>query len=410
AFTVTTEADGISRSYVNRQGQNLSPTADNLLLCPAGETPTATLSKGQVTLTIPGREHWQAGAMLSGRLRLDDLPPVLPHAQPLPLSLRLEWQDMPPEQVLQHLTVTVTQVNAGGADLDTAQTAVTITSAGAIPLLTLPLADACRQVIITCGLPGHHVLTPLTLTVLRPTDNLHGLNAKGNNLFQHGHRAVLVCHPLPKTPLANAPTPSFRTSNPLRIAVLDDFMATTTAHDAELLPETVMTAVLQQDGFSPQITRVPAANLPGTSSRLAPWKALAAAHDLRPDVIVLAVGTLPLADAIEPREWSSHLLFAVQSSLAAGIAPALVALPALPAVDPARGRLAALYTKEIGLAMGLPVFDLYSRRKVDAGRLSRWFQPGRPAATSPDDDARHWLATATAQAFLRHYHPDQVNP
>ena len=408
AFTVALDADGATRSYRDLSGRELTVTADGLLLCPAGQTPTAVISKGTTRLTFPGRRHWQAGTLVNGRIRLDDLPTVLPHAEPLSFNLRLEWQEMLPEAVMQALQVTVVQTDGKGAGLATSTAAVT--NNGAISGLSMPLDDACRQVTVTCGLPDYLALAPLTLTVLRPGDSLAGLNAIGVNVFLHGNRAIFVCNPLPQSPLASD-KPAISSANPsLRIALLDDFMATATAPGAELLPETVMETALQQETPALQITRVLAVNPPGATSRLAPWEALAAAHDLRPEMMILAIGALPLADGMDPREWSSHLLFAAQSSLAADIVPVLVALPALPAIDPASSRLAALYTKEIGLALGLPVLDLHSRRLADADSLTSWFQPGAPAPATPNDQARHWLAATAAKAFQQSIRLDQVNP
>ena len=409
AFTVALEADGTSRSYFDLRGRKLSATDDGLLLCPACQTPTAVISKDSTRLTFPGRRHWQAGTLVNGRLRLDDLPTVLPHAKPLTLNLRLEWQEMLPEAIQQALLVTVTQMDGKGAELAT-NTAATVAENGAVLSVTMPLADACRQVTITYGLPGYSVLAPLTLSVLRPGDSLAGLNAIGVNVFQHDNRAIFVCNPLPQSPLASD-MPAVSSSSPsLRIALLDDFMATATAPGAELLPETVMETTLQQKTPALQITRVQAVNPPGATSRLAPWEALAAAHDLRPEMMILAIGALPLADGMDPREWSSHLLFAAQSGLAAGIVPVLVALPSLPTIAPASSRLAALYTKEIGLALGLPVLDLHSRRLAEADNLPPCTQPGAPAPATPNDQARHWLAATAAKAFQQSVRLDQVNP
>ncbi|HOG51064.1 MAG TPA: hypothetical protein PKY10_10785, partial [Lentisphaeria bacterium] len=403
-FTVALDADGASRSYLDHRGRELAVTADGLLLCPAGQTPTAVISKGSTRLTFPGRRHWQAGTLVNGRIRLDDLPTVLPHAEPLPLNLHLEWQEMLPEAIQQALLVTVTQTDRKGTRLATST--ATVTSNGAIPSLTIPLDDACRQVTVTCGLLDYLALAPLTLAVLRPGDSLAGLNAIGVNVFQHGNRAIFVCNPLPPSPLASHKPAAPSASPSLRIALLDDFMATATAPGAELLPETVMETALQQETPALQITRVLAVNPPGATSRLAPWEALAAAHDLRPEMIILAIGALPLADDMEPREWSSHLLFAAQSSLAVNIVPVLVALPALPTINPASSRLAALYTKEIGLALGLPVLDLHSRRLADTDSLTSWFQPGAPAPATPNDQARHWLAATAAKAFQQSFRLD----
>ena len=84
-----------------------------------------------------------------------------------------------------------------------------------------------------------------------------------------------------------------------------------------------------------------------------------------------------------------------------GIEPILVCLPPLPGLSKETARLNALYTKEIAVAMGIPVIDLYSRQIAAPVNMEAWYQTKGLSSAVPSDDAINWLADQIAPFLIK---------
>jgi len=145
-------------------------------------------------------------------------------------------------------------------------------------------------------------------------------------------------------------------------------------------------------------------SLPDTAGRPTALRGIAVLGKLlamRPDLAVLNLGTVELHSGISPEQWCQTLLFMSQVCLAANIKPYLLAWPPQPGIATAVARQCALLSKELGLALGVPVIDLYSAYLQENTAIDSWFQDDFAEHLAENAEGQAWLASKIAAALCK---------
>ena len=98
------------------------------------------------------------------------------------------------------------------------------------------------------------------------------------------------------------------------------------------------------------------------------------------------------SEAELPAQSLLTMLFMAQACHSHGISPTLVTMPLTSQSAPASQRLLALHTKELALALGVPVIDLFSRQKQLSATTLGWYSAQDIGLATPSDQARAWLS------------------
>jgi len=377
---------------VSLAGARLDPkAAAEGMLSPAPRLPAVELALPEGTsLRLPARPVWAPPERRTGTCRLGDLPPVVAASAPLPLAVSVSLGDDEADpRLLSRTTVVARQTDAAGKTLSELPVGSGRPGSCQGDLALLP---ETARVMIEVRADGALLLPALPVRVLRGGDDLTGLRAAGDALFQAGERVVLACRPLTALP---APAGRVADGACERLGILDDLCATLDAPGAALLPERVLgqswrppPAVFREslaDGVGDGV-------LPG----VAKFAALARLLEMRPDTLVLAVGAADLRRGRPAREVSRDLLFLAQAAAAAGARPVLLALPRLPGVPAAESREAAILCKELAWELRAAVIDAHSAERLDglaANEFAGTFAvaDGHIALAGPNDQGRQWL-------------------
>lgn len=384
--------------WLAEDGSEIIPAAHRLS-CRADFVPGLRIISKDQALTLPGYHHWQPGMLLDGRLAFAELPPVIAQHAALPIAANLSWPEDFPEELRAQARILCEQLSAHGTVLR--QDALPF-AGGTSVQASIALQADCHSLQLRCTLAQADIFPAQPLRIIRPRDAVLPLQAEGQALYTHqGTRAVLVCDALPPPGSGTLPQRQWP-AQPLRLALFDDLIASTSSFGADELPEQHLGALLKGPGPL-SVSRVNVATITGAAPELAALSALPQLIATRPDFALLAVGATPLSKGQAPAAWCQSLLFIAQACQATGIEPILVALPQRPGVTPATCRSAALLTKELGLSLGIAVTDLYSRQRLNNISTDNWYRHGELALPTPNDQARQWLSMTCAQALQRHF-------
>ncbi|OGV76793.1 MAG: hypothetical protein A3K19_17485 [Lentisphaerae bacterium RIFOXYB12_FULL_65_16] len=363
---------------------------------------TRTAAGAATEFNLPPRRIWLPPALIRAELSVRHLPTVLPADRPLCADIEAALPGENAAQLVPLVLLRQTQKDAAGNVLDR-QTVPLPKDTGRLPL-NLTLNEKVARVELDLAVQDTPLLPPVCVRLIRPGDDLGGLQALQRSLRTDGDHAVLLSNPL--APLLPAP-PSTRTGQPpantaetRTVAILDDFWAISTGPDADLLPE----QCLSKPGTN-AVTRFSVFDgTDGAVGELRKFAVLPRALAVHPTVLVCAVGACELRAAMKPEEMALHLLFLAQAAHAAGAVPVLVTLPPLPGIDRHDIRLAALLTKELAFRLGIPVVDTYSRTVQENGDApgfeARFLQAGGGCSlATPDNAGREWLCRQVEAAL-----------
>lgn len=393
--------DGLS---VALAGVRLDPTvaAEGVLTAapwlPAAELVPLPRTAAAEAIRFPARPVCVGPERLRGSCRVGDLPVVVAASAPLPLDVTVSLgEEGPDPRLLARTTVLARQTDAAGKTLS--ETPIGSGRPGACrgDVVFLPGAAA---VMIEARVDGALLLPAIPVRLRRAGDDLRGLTAAGEGLFQSGERVILACRPLvtlPTTP------PRLAAGSGERLGILDDVCATLDAPGAELLPERVLGQSWRQP---PVVFRESLTDGVGDGAvpSVAKFAALARLLEMRPDTLILAVGASDLRRGRTAREICRDLLFLAQAAAAAGAMPVLLALPELPGVAAAESREAAILCKELSWQLGIGVIDAHSAERLDglaAGNFAGTFAiaEGRIPLAGPNDQGREWLCGVMDRAL-----------
>ena len=123
---------------------------------------------------------------------------------------------------------------------------------------------------------------------------------------------------------------------------------------------------------------------------------------MRPDAALLNLGVLELQSGVSPEKWCRTLLFMSQVCLSANIQPILLTWPPQPGLGSSLARRSALFNKELGLVLGIPVIDLYSAHLQEDLAADGWFRNEFAEHLSPNATGQEWRADKIA-AFLQNH-------
>ncbi len=373
-----------------------SPLGDGTWVSPGRWIPATVFPGGEgkpPERRFPARLIWEPVIQQAVRLRLDRLPTVLPAGADLTGAVSVVTDiEEGNELLLKGLSVTCEALDSSG-DVLWSQRIGTCAEGRAFAF-QVPCPPAARSLRLGCSFGGVPAARPVTIRLVRPAGVPADLSAQGEMLFAGSDPAVLVCDPIAAL-VRGLP------GDVPRVGLLDDYIAFAGGPEADLLPETLMPSTGGENPvMGPVIRRSvrSGGRAFGTLAHLLKFPAFFALLDMAPDAVVLGVGAADLRNGLTPREFCLHLLFLSQAAARRGVLPIPVALPAMPGIDPADSREAALLVKELAWRLGVPVLDLFSLDKLSRP-VSRAFgrtfvtHDGRISLRTPNNVGRAWAAT-----------------
>ena len=323
---------------------------------------------------FPALRIFQPCSPLYLRLRIAESPLVVPRHGALELTLSL---DAPEEGV--PLLSQATLALRMGAD----EQRIAVEGRRAIPVRLASLPGEAESLVWQAFIFGAAATPPVRLPLIRPAMAHLALAASGNGLYNEGgERVVLVCDGI--KPAATAAVTGSGT------ALFDAFTGEAGLEERvkRLLPQLELKGSVSCDA-RPGCTH--------TAALLSCLHRLLATGAGR----ALILNGLPvLKEQGEPLQSATMMLYIIQACQAKGMEPVVVCMPQLPGVDESQARLDALYTKELCLARGVPVLDLYSVQRSRLFDAAGWYRERSLSTAAPNDSAREWL-TGQIAAFLQ---------
>ncbi len=327
---------------------------------------------------------------------LDELPVTLPADRGLRLSTHLDgwptaWQGLP------GLSVSLQALADDGSAVELHRQPVDLAAASSRPVLAAAIPGGIRRLQVRGHLGGQEVAPGVDLRLLRPADDLSGLQGVADRLTVDGQAAVLCPEPMPEGPYKLAK--GWPLGQQPRLLWVDEYWATGSGPDGTLA---IAACLAERTGF--RVTRVAVDRRAATATlpELHAFELAAAALTAQPDVIVWTIGARDLEAGLHRDERLRRLLFLVQASLARGILPVIVTVPPLPDIDVEEGRASALAAKRLALRLGVPVCDLYSAALALPTRVSLPFASlktaagGTVALAGGNDAGRQWFCEQLA--------------
>ena len=349
--------------FLDAKGQEL-PCMGSQLRMTHGNIPGIRLESSQGGLTFPAIECRPIGLRLELRLRLGDTPNLLAASSELPCQIALE-SIQPGELPWQDIQLESEFLAAGGTQVK--RVLHPLPKETILHLSPPPKTNIIRMRAMLDSIP---LTSAICLRLIHPQDDFSPLKAVGKRLLYDEQRAVLLCDRLAPLP----PLPAQRET-----IVLDCFSDDSSAPGAT-------TPIAP-----PPTIRIPVIRMAGNTSETALLATLPRLLATAPSNAIL----LPLppnpSDAPIPAQNLLTLLFLAQACHSHGIAPTLVTMPLTSQSTPAGQRLLALYTKELALALGVPIIDLFSRQKQLSVSTIGWYADQDIGLATPSDQARSWL-------------------
>ncbi len=355
---------------------------------------------------IPAVERFQPAQPLFLRARISKSPLVIPHNAPLECTLKIDAPETA-SAILSQATL-VTELCKGNNLLSHTEESLDGRRILSRSIQRLPSEADKVQFRIT--LAGKNAIAPVCLRLIRPHDEINRIDATGDAISAQSNRVTLVCNPLSTTSKTNKPL-----SNALSVCVLDAFSgASNSSQSTNKLGDAIRERLFKDEvNYYKKTAQLPQKNYafcgfaPVEADEGATTTATLLAHlenllNWKPGIAVLVNGLASLQEQEEPLFNATLLLFIVQACLERGIEPVPVCLPPLPGLSKEAARLNALYTKEIAVAMGIPVIDLYSRQIASPVDMEAWYSTKGIASAVPSDNAINWLADQIAPFLIKY--------
>lgn len=352
-----------------------------------------TLGTSPNTITFPARPRWSAGTRTDSRARLQNIPPICAAHEEITADLLFTAPTLP-EPLRSAITTNMSVVDATGNTLATLSAKP---NADGLSHFSFKRPEGGVRALFDVQAVGLFLAPPTHLTLLSPDMADDELAVSGGSVFSHGIRAVLVCAPLHKESISGAPGAPGGTV-PRPIALLDDFAGVSFAPQATQPVGDVLRQAIPGEKL---IQHFAAGRRHGTAGRLGSIAALPDLLAARPGTAILMTGCSALREGEPPARTCLPTLFILQASIAHGILPILVAMPPLPGISRADARLAALYTKELALAAGVPSIDLFSPANAEGVNTDAWFKIPGTGIAAPDNHSRQWMSKHAAKALAR---------
>ena len=374
-----------------------APVNQNLAVCAHADYPTVQLKAASATYTFPGFARWTQGLAANFHAHVGDLTPLVRHGDPLKGDIRVQWPESIPPELRKLLKFNIQQEKSDGS-CSALPTELNVDAAEAFPF-SLAVAEDATAIVFTPDFAGITPFPPVTIKILRTKDASLNITAQGTALYENGNsdacRVVFVMEPLPDTPQETVST-----AYPESLFILDDFIATANAPQANLLPETLLTEYFQHTPLT-QITHAAVHCPPGTDDFIAIPANLSTMIGLKPKAALLAIGYKPLKAGLSPLDATDQILFAAQACRANGIQPIFMTLPPLPEIESETSRLAALYLKELALRTNTPIIDLYAQVLIDQVNTGEWRLADSIAIPTLNNIGRTWIIQKAASRLMK---------
>ncbi|MBR4370998.1 MAG: hypothetical protein IKS92_08120, partial [Victivallales bacterium] len=242
-----------------------APVNQNLAVCAHADYPTIQLKAASATYTFSGFARWTQGLAANFHAHVGDLTPLVRHGDPLKGDIRVQWPESIPPDLRKLLKFNIQQEKSDG-NRSALPTELTADAAEAFPF-SLVVAEDATAIVFTPDFAGITPFPPVTIKILRSKDAALNITAQGAALYENGNsdacRVTFVMEPLPDTPQE-----AVSTAYPESLFILDDFIATANAPQANLLPETLLTEYFQHTPLT-QITHAAVHCPPGTDDFIA---------------------------------------------------------------------------------------------------------------------------------------------
>ena len=374
-----------------------APVNQNLAVCAHADYPTVQLKAASATYTFMGFARWTQGLAANFHAHVGDLTPLVRHGDPLKGDIRVQWPESIPPELRKLLKFNIQQEKSDGS-CSALPTELTVDAAEAFPF-SLAVAEDATAIVFTPDFAGIMPFPPVTIKILRTKDAALNITAQGAALYENGNsdacRVAFIMEPLPDTPQETASS-----AYPESLFILDDFIATANAPQANLLPETLLTEYFQHTPLT-QITHAAVHCPPGTDDFIAIPANLSTMIGLKPKAALLAIGYKPLKAGLSPLDATDQILFAAQACRANGIQPIFMTLPPLPEIESETSRLAALYLKELALRTNTPIIDLYAQVLIDQVNTGEWRLADSIAIPTLNNIGRTWIIQKAASRLMK---------
>ena len=373
-----------------------APRLPDVTVCATAAYPTIKLNAAKASYTFEGFARWTSGVAANFYAHVGELTPLVRHGDPLKGDIRVQWPESVPAELRGLLAITAQLQKADG----TSSPAVNLVSDDSeIFPFSLAMEEDTTAVVFTPNFAEATPFPPLTVKILRAKDTALPITAQGSSLFENDKmdacRVVFVADPLPNEPPEAEPF-----AYPDSLFILDDFIATANAPQANLLPETLLAEYFQHKPLS-QITHGTVRCPPGTDDFIAIPANLSTMISFKPKAALLAIGYKPLKAGLSPLDATEQILFTAQACRANGIQPIFMTLPPMPDIDTETSRLAALYLKELALRTNTPVIDLYAQALLGHLNTGEWYLADTIAITTLNNAGRAWIIQKAAFALDR---------
>ena len=379
---------------------NPAPVRQNHAICALADYPTVQLKAASATYTFPGFARWTQGHAANFHAHVGDLSPLVRHGDPLKGDIRVQWPESIPPDLRNLLKFNVQQEKQDGSP-SAPSTELVNDTAETFPF-SLAIAEDTTSIVFTPDFAGVAPFPPVTVRILRSKDATANITAQGTALYENGNsdarRMAFIMEPLPDT---LPETTDF--AYPESLFILDDFIATANAPQANILPETLLAEYFQHTPLT-QITHATVHCPPGTDDFIAIPANLSTMVGLKPKAVLLAIGYEPLKAGLSPLEATDQILFAAQACREHGIQPIFMTLPPLPEIETETSRLAALYLKELALRTNTPVIDLYAQTLIDNVNTGEWRLADSITIPTLNNTGRIWIIQKAASRLMKLFH------
>ncbi len=376
--------------------------ANGRILCPPGFLPAIEVHQGDTILSLPADLYWQEPILVRARASLSGLPMVLPPDAPLSAICSIQWPERLSPLIREACICRLDELDGEGATV--ASQSLPTTRTGEIPFALSP-SEKTQRLRIHIQFSEKDILPPMDIRLIRPEQANLPLFLRSKQLVDaEGLPVVFICNKLNINDLQKNRPVLARPANgdALRLAVLDDVI--TPFHSVSA--DASLKALLEQETAAPlEVSCHPAASTLETPLEAEALMGLSALLAAQPDAALLCVGLRPFQRGMSPEQWTPVLVFLLQSCHTAGIAPVLVTLPKVPGYPAENAYRAARLTKELAVAVGLPVIDLYSQQMIQGEAPTEWFKlpsgdDSRPLRSrAMNNSARTWWAATCAHAL-----------
>ncbi|MBR4418234.1 MAG: hypothetical protein IKS67_15745, partial [Victivallales bacterium] len=208
-----------------------APVNQNLAVCAYADYPTVQLKAASATYTFTGFARWTQGLAANFHAHVGDLTPLVRHGDPLKGDIRVQWPESIPPELRKLLKFNIQQEKSDGSR-SALPTELNVDAAEAFPF-SLAVAEDVTAIVFTPEFAGITPFPPVTIKILRAKDTSLNITSQGTALYENGNsdacRVTFVMEPLPDTPQETVST-----AYPESLFILDDFIATANAPQANL--------------------------------------------------------------------------------------------------------------------------------------------------------------------------------